>query len=221
MRHTPIPFNRPYASELGSKYISEAISNAQLSCDGQFTKKAQALLQKQIKCTGQVLLTTSCTHALEMAAILLDLKEGDEVIVPSYAFVTSALAFAMHGAKIIFIDIRPDTLNLDETQLESLITPHTRAIVALHYSGVGCNMPVIMDIAERYDLFVIEDNAHGLYGMYENRPLGNWGHIAVQSFHETKNIVCGEGGAIIINHPPFMERAEIIREKGTTVPLFS
>jgi len=161
------------------------------------------------------LVTTSCTHALEMAALLLDLCEGDEVIVPAFTFVSTANAFVLRGAKPIFCDIRPDTLNLDETKLEALITPRTRAIVPVHYAGVGCEMDAIMEIANRHGIAVIEDNAHGLFGKYKGRWLGTFGQMATQSFHETKNITCGEGGALLVNDSIFEERAEIIREKGT------
>ena len=161
------------------------------------------------------LLTTSCTHALEISAMLLDIKQGDEVIVPSFTFVSTINAFVLHDVKPVFIDIRPDTLNLDETQLEGLITEKTKAIILVHYAGVGCEMDIIMDIANKYDIPVIEDNAHGLFGKYKGRYLGTFGTFATQSFHETKNFSCGEGGALLINDDQYVERAEIIREKGT------
>ena len=161
------------------------------------------------------LLTPSCTHSLEMAAILLQIKHGDEVIVPSFTFVSSINAFVLRGAQPVFIDIRPDTLNLDENQLESLITPKTKAIVVVHYAGVGCDMNEINHIAQKYDIPVIEDNAHGLFGKYNNEYLGTFGTFSTQSFHETKNFTCGEGGALFINDEKYIERAEIIREKGT------
>lgn len=163
----------------------------------------------------RVLLTTSCTHALEMAALLLDVQSGDDVIVPSFTFVSTANAFVLRGARPIFIDIHPDTLNLDETQLERLITARTRAIVPVHYAGVGCAMDAIMAMAARHEIVVVEDNAHGLFGRYRGRWLGTFGALATQSFHETKNITCGEGGALLINDERFVERAEILREKGT------
>lgn len=210
-----IPFNRPSWYGKEKDFISEAFANNWVSGDGPFTKKVQTLLEKQLQRPDKVLLTTSCTHALEMAAILLDLQPNDEVIVPSYTFVTTALAFYMHGARPVFADIRPDTLNIDETKLESLISDKTRAIVPVHYAGVGCEMDAIMELADKYDLVVIEDNAHGLFGKYKGKMLGTIGHMATQSFHETKNITCGEGGALIINDPSYIERAEIIREKGT------
>jgi len=209
-----IPFNRPYCVGIEAELIATAFANRSISGDGPFGKKAQTQLEKQLG-VKKVLLTTSCTHALEMAAILLDLQPGDEVIVPSYTFVSTALAFVMHGAKPVFADIRSDTLNIDETKLEPLITHRTRAIVVLHYAGVGCEMDTIIDIAKRHRLIVIEDNAHGLYGKYKGKYLGSFGTFATQSFHETKNITCGEGGALLINEPSYIERAEIIREKGT------
>src|SRR5512140_1815775 len=163
----------------------------------------------------KALLTTSCTHALEMAALLLEVQPGDEVIVPSFTFVSTANAFALRGARIVFADIRPDTLNLDEARLEELITPRTKVVVPVHYAGVGCEMDAIMEIANRRGLAVVEDNAHGLFGRYKGKWLGTFGALATQSFHETKNITCGEGGALLINRRDYAERAEIIREKGT------
>ena len=210
-----IPFNKPSWSGEELKCISDAFAEGWVSGDGPFTRRVQTLLEEQLGCSGKVLLTTSCTHALEMAAILLDLQPGDEVIVPSFTFVTTALAFVMHGAQPVFADIRPDTLNLDEKKLEPLITERTRAIVPVHYAGVGCEMDTIMAVANHYNLKVVEDNAHGLYGTYKGRNLGTIGHLATQSFHETKNIICGEGGALVVNDPSYIERAEIIREKGT------
>jgi len=177
--------------------ISEALANGIIAGNGPFSQKAQDILKRQLGGDRKVLLTTSCTHALEMAAILLDLEPGDEVIVPSFTFVTTALAFVMHGATLVFVDIRPDTLNLDEAHLESLITEKTRAIVLVHYAGIGCEMDAILGIAHKHGLIVIEDNAHGLYGKYKGRNLGTLGHMATQSFHETKNITCGEGGYIL------------------------
>ena len=210
-----ITFNRPYWVGNETDLIAEAFGNRWVSGDGPFTKRVEAMLAEQLQGPERVLLTTSCTHALEMAAILLDLAPGDEVIVPSYTFVSTALAFLMHGATPVFADVRPDTLNIDETRLPELVTERTRAIVPVHYGGVGCEMEAIMELASKRNLVVIEDNAHGLYGRYRGRSLGTWGHLATQSFHETKNITCGEGGALIINDPRFIERAEIIREKGT------
>lgn len=193
----------------------DSLDNGWTGGDGPFTKKSQRLLEEQLTNTKKVLLTTSCTHALEMTAILLDLQPGDEVIVPSYTFVSSALAFYMHGAKIIFSDVRPDTFNIDESKLESLVTSKTRAIVVVHYAGVACEMDKILQIAHENNIVIIEDNAHGLYGKYKNKMLGTIGHLATLSFHETKSLSCGEGGALIINDDQYLERAEIIREKGT------
>jgi dTDP-4-amino-4,6-dideoxygalactose transaminase len=209
-----IPFNRPTIVGKELYYISEAIHNGYSAGDAAFTKKCHALLEAALG-VPKVLLTTSCTDALEMAALLLKLEPGDEVIVPSFTFVTTANAFVLHGAKPVFIDVRPDTLNLDERQLAALITPRTKAIVPVHYAGVGCEMAVINEIAAKHNIAVVEDNAHGLFGKYRGRYLGTFGAFATQSFHETKNFICGEGGALLINDPKFVERAEIIREKGT------
>jgi dTDP-4-amino-4,6-dideoxygalactose transaminase len=186
----------------------------ELSGDGSFTHKCHALLE-QILGIPKALLTTSCTHALEMAALLLDIKPGDEVIIPSFTFVSTVNAFVLRGAYPVFIDIRPDTLNLDETKLEQLIAPRTKAIVPVHYAGIGCEMEAILEIAGRHGIAVVEDNAHGLLGKYKGQYLGTFGSLATQSFHETKNFTCGEGGALLINDPQYIERAEIIREKGT------
>jgi dTDP-4-amino-4,6-dideoxygalactose transaminase len=209
-----IPFNRPTTIGKELYYISQAIINGHLSGDGDFTRKCHALLQQELG-VHKVLLTTSCTHALEMAALLLDIKSGDEVIVPSFTFVSTINAFVLRGAYPVFIDIRPDTLNLAEDQLERLITERTKAILPVHYAGVGCEMDTIMDIAKRYAIPVVEDNAHGLFGKYKGKLLGTFGALSTQSFHETKNFTCGEGGALLINDPGLIERAEIIREKGT------
>jgi len=210
----PIPFNKPTFSGKETEYMQQAIQSNHLSGDGQFTKKSHALLEQALG-VPKVLLTTSCTHALEMSALLLDLKEGDEVIVPSFTFVSTINAFVLRGAKPVFADIRPDTLNLDESRLEALITSKTRAIVVVHYAGVGCEMDAIMEIANRHHLPVVEDNAHGLFGKYKGKYLGTFGALATQSFHETKNFTSGEGGALLINDPKFIEDAEILREKGT------
>ena len=212
MQH--IPFNRPFTAGKEFEYIQQAIENMDLSGDGAITKKCHALLE-QILEVPKVLLTTSCTHALEMAALLLDIQPGDEVIVPSFTFVSTVNAFVLRGAYPVFIDVRPDTLNLDEAKLEQLITPRTKAIVPVHYAGVGCEMDAILEIAGRYGVAVVEDNAHGLFGKYKGQYLGKFGCMATQSFHETKNFTCGEGGALLINDPKYIERAEIIREKGT------
>lgn len=209
-----IPFNKPHVSGRELDYIADAIQRGHLSGDGYYTKQCHALLESIVG-VSKALLTTSCTHALEMAAIILNFQPGDEVIVPSFTFVSTINAFVLRGAKPVFVDIRPDTLNLDETQLERLITPRTRAIVPVHYAGVSCEMDSIMAIANRHGIPVVEDNAHGLFGRYKGRQLGTIGAMATQSFHETKNFTCGEGGALLINDPQYVERAEIIREKGT------
>ncbi len=209
-----IPFNRPTAVGKETEYLQQALQNRHLSGDGPFTKKAHALLETALG-VPKVLLTTSCTHALEMSALLLDLKEGDEVIVPSFTFVSTVNAFALRNATPVFADVRPDTLNIDESRLEALITPRTRAIVVVHYAGVGCEMDAILEIANRHGIPVVEDNAHGLFGKYKGKPLGTFGVMATQSFHETKNFTCGEGGALLINETKYIEEAEILREKGT------
>jgi dTDP-4-amino-4,6-dideoxygalactose transaminase len=177
-------------------------------------KKCHALLEQELG-VPKVMITTSCTHALELAVLLLDIQPGDEVIEPAFTFVNTVNAFVLRGAKLVFIDIRAYTLNLDETQLERLITPQSRAILPVHYAGVGCEMDTICEIAARHALPIVEDNAHGLFGKYKNRYLGTFGTFATQGFHETKNVTCGEGGALIINDRQFIERAEIMREKGT------
>lgn len=209
-----IPFNRSSLEGRELEYIFDTIRIGQVAGDQTYSRKCQKLLQVELD-TRCALVTTSCTHALEMAAILLGIQPGDEVIVPSFTFVSTANAFALHGARPVFCDIRPDTLNLDETRLESVITDRTKAIVPVHYAGVGCEMDAISEIAKRRGVAVIEDNAHGLFGRYRGRMLGTLGTFATQSFHETKNITCGEGGALIVNDDRYVERAEIIREKGT------
>jgi len=209
-----IPFNRPFFSGREFEFIHQAIANSQISGDGIFTRKCHALLENALG-VSKVLLTTSCTHALEMAALLLDIKPGDEVIIPSFTFVSAVNAFVLRGARPVFIDIRADTLNLDESQLERLITPRTKAIVVVHYAGVGCDMDTIMQVAGQHGIPVVEDNAHGLFGKYRGKYLGTFGCLATQSFHETKNFTCGEGGALLINDERYIDRAEIIREKGT------
>ncbi|HVV68954.1 MAG TPA: dTDP-4-amino-4,6-dideoxygalactose transaminase [Gammaproteobacteria bacterium] len=209
-----IPFNKPYIVGHELQYISEAHALGKLAGDGSFTKKCQAWLEQNVGCK-KALLTHSCTAALEMAAILLNIQPGDEVIMPSYTFVSTANAFVLRGGVPVFIDIRADTLNMDETKIEAAITPKTKAIVPVHYAGVGCEMQVIMDIAKKHNLYVVEDAAQGVMSSYQGRPLGSFGHMAAFSFHETKNIISGEGGALLINDPQFIERAEVIREKGT------
>lgn len=209
-----IPFNRPPWSPRCREHLLRAVESPHHSGDGPCTKACHRELSKHLG-GRPTLLTTSCTHALEMAALLLDIQPGDEVIVPSFTFVSTANAFALRGARLVFADIRPDTLNLDERSLDRLITPRTRAIVPVHYAGVACEMDSISRVADRHGIGVVEDNAHGLFGRYHGRPLGSFGHLATQSFHETKNISCGEGGALVINDERLMDRAEIIREKGT------
>lgn len=209
-----IPFNRPCQVGKEQDYIADAIRYGQVSGDGIFTKKCKLLLEQTLN-APTVLLTTSCTHALEMTAILLNIRPGDEIIVPSFTFVSTVNAFVIRGARPVFIDIRPDTLNMDENKLDGLISARTKAIVPVHYAGVGCEMDSIMDVADRDDIPVIEDNAHGLFGKYKGKYLGTFGCMATQSFHETKNFICGEGGALIINDTKYIGRAEIIREKGT------
>lgn len=214
MHQVNIPFNRPYMTGKELWYIAQAHANGHLAGDGSFTKKCQTWLETR---TGarKALLTHSCTAALEMAAILADLQPGDEVIMPSFTFVSTANAFVLRGAIPVFVDIRPDTLNLDETKIEAAITERTKTIVPVHYAGVGCDMDTIMEIAHRYNLLVIEDAAQGIMSTYKNRPLGSIGHLGTLSFHETKNIISGEGGALLINDSELIQRAEIIREKGT------
>jgi dTDP-4-amino-4,6-dideoxygalactose transaminase len=209
-----IPFNRPCLAGNEYKYIAAAIANGHASGDGPFTRKCHELLERELE-VPRVLLTTSCTHALEMAALLLDCGPEDEVIVPSFTFVSTANAFALRGARLVFADIRPDTLNLDESRLESLITQRTKAIVVVHYAGVACEMDSILAIASRHGVRLVEDNAHGLFSRYKGTYTGKLGCLATQSFHETKNFTCGEGGALIINDAELLERALVIREKGT------
>jgi len=209
-----IPFNRPYLTGNEFTHIQEALAAGQLSGNGRFTKQCQGWLERLIG-APRVLLTQSCTAALEMAALLTDLEPGDEVIMPSFTFVSTANAFVLRGARPVFVDIRPDTLNLDERALEAAITPRTRAILVVHYAGVACDMDAIVAIAGARGIPIVEDNAHGLFGHYHGRPLGSFGALATLSFHETKNVTCGEGGALLINDPRFVERAEILREKGT------
>jgi dTDP-4-amino-4,6-dideoxygalactose transaminase len=209
-----IPFNRPVLFGNETSYILDAISRAHISGDGHYTRQCHAFFENLLG-VRKALLCTSCTHALEMSALLLDVKPGDEVILPSFTFVSTANAFVLRGVRPVFADIRRDTLNLDERSLERLITPRTRAIVVVHYAGVACDMDAIQAIATRHGIPVVEDNAHGLFGKYKGRWLGTLGCLATQSFHETKNVTCGEGGALLINDPSYVERAEILREKGT------
>lgn len=209
-----IPFNRSSLVGRELEYIFTTMSRGQIAGDQTFSRKCDRLLEQTLG-VPRVLLTTSCTHALEMISLLLQIGPGDEVIVPSFTFVSTANAFALRGATVVFADIRPDTLNLDERKLPSLITPRTKAIVVVHYAGVGCEMDAILATAAQHGVPVVEDNAHGLFGKYRGRWLGTFGAFATQSFHETKNLTCGEGGALLINDTRFAERAEIIREKGT------
>jgi dTDP-4-amino-4,6-dideoxygalactose transaminase len=209
-----VDFNRPVTVGNEFEYMRRAMEGRHISGDGAFSKKCHAFLENELGVT-KALLTTSCTHALEMSAILLDIQPGDEVIIPDFTFVSTVNAFVLRGAKPVFVDIRPDTLNLDESKLEAVITPRTKAIVPVHYAGVGCEMDSILEIAKRYNVAVVEDNAHGLFGKYKGKYLGTFGALATQSFHETKNFSCGEGGALLINAPTLAERAEIVREKGT------
>jgi len=210
----PIPFNKPFMTGRELDYIAEAHANGHLSGDGPFTKRCHSWLELRIGCK-KALLTHSCTAALEMAAILLDLQPGDEVIMPSFTFVSTANAFVLRGATPVFVDIRADTLNIDETLIEAAITSRTKAICVVHYAGVGCEMDAILAIANKHDLYVIEDAAQGVLSTYRGTPLGGIGHLAALSFHETKNVISGEGGALLINDERLAERAEIIREKGT------
>ena len=214
MPASSIPFNRSSLAGRELEYIAQTIAAGQIAGDQTYSKKCQAALGSALGVQA-ALVTTSCTHALEMSALLLDIREGDEVIIPAFTFVSSANAFVLRGAKPVFCDVRADTLNLDETRLGSLITSRTKAIVPVHYAGVGCEMDAILEIAGKHGIPVVEDNAHGLVGKYKGRWLGTIGGMAAQSFHETKNITCGEGGALIVNDPRFIQRAEILREKGT------
>ncbi len=210
-----IPFNRPAYTGNEDKYVLEAMRSSKISGDGEFAKRCQRWFEENLPCK-KALLTPSCTHALEMAAMLIDIKEGDEVIMPSFTFTSTANAFVLRGANIVFVDIRPDTMNIDEIKIEQALTEKTKAIVVMHYAGVACEMDTIMDIAKKYNLFVIEDAAQGILSKYKGKSLGTLGHIGAYSFHETKNYTSGgEGGLLIINDERFVERAEIIREKGT------
>ncbi len=209
-----IDFNRPAFLGKEAEYIKAAVDSRKLCGDGIFTKKCSAWMKEELK-TKHSLLTTSCTHALEMAAYLLDLKSGDEVIMPSYTFVSTADAFVLRGARIVFVDIRPDTMNIDEKKIEAAITEKTRAIVPVHYAGVACAMDEILDIAKKHNLKVVEDAAQGVHAWYKGRALGTFGDFGCYSFHETKNYIMGEGGALVFQKDEYLERAEILREKGT------
>lgn len=215
-----IPFNKPPLTGNEEKYVLESMRSSKISGDGEFTKRCHQWFEKKFACK-KALLTPSCTHALEMAAILLDIQKDDEVIMPSYTFVSTANAFVLRGAKIVFVDIRPDTMNIDETKIEEAITNKTKVIVPVHYAGVACEMDTIMEIAKKYNLFVVEDAAQGMMSSYKGKQLGTIGHMGAFSFHETKNYTAaGEGGLLIINDGQFIQRAEIIREKGTNRSLF-
>ena len=209
-----IPFNKPFMTGRELWYIAQAHTNGHLSGDGSFTKRCHGWLEQHTG-AARALLTHSCTAALEMAALLAEVEAGDEVIMPSYTFVSTANAFVMRGAVPVFVDIRADTLNIDESKIEAAITPRTKVILPVHYAGVACEMDTIMDIARRHNLIVIEDAAQGIMSSYKGRALGTIGHMGAYSFHETKNIIAGEGGALLVNDARFAERAEIIREKGT------
>ena len=209
-----IPFNRADIGKYDIELLSESISAGHISGNGPFTKRAEEQITKTLG-NDRTLLTTSCTHALEMSALLLRLKPGDEVIVPTFTFVSTASAFMLYGAKPVFVDVRQDTLNIDLDQAEAAITPRTRAICVVHYGGVACEMDRLTKLAKDHNLILIEDNAHGLFAKYRGKYLGTFGALATQSFHETKNITCGEGGALVINDASLAERAEILREKGT------
>jgi dTDP-4-amino-4,6-dideoxygalactose transaminase len=210
---TEIPFN--CISKIGTeaKYIEQAYEALHICGDGQFTAKCHEVLESELG--GKALLTTSCTHALEMAALLLDIKAGDEVVVPAFTFPSVANAFVLRGARPVFADIRSDTMNLDEECVANALSERTKALIPVHYAGVGCEMDTILPLAASYGVAVVEDNAHGIFGRYKGKPLGSFGRMATQSFHETKNFSCGEGGALIINDPALIERAEVLREKGT------
>jgi len=214
-----IPFNKPYFSGNETQYIKQAVNSGKISGNGIFTKKCQTFFEEKYN-IKKALLTTSCTDALEMAAILLDIKPGDEVIVPSYTFVSTANAFILRGAKIVFADSRSDHPNIDETKLETLITKRTKAIVVVHYAGVACEMDSIMQLAKTYNLYIVEDAAQAVDSFYKSKALGSIGHMASFSFHETKNIISGEGGLLAINDKQFFNRAEIIWEKGTNRTAF-
>jgi dTDP-4-amino-4,6-dideoxygalactose transaminase len=209
-----ISFNKPYLTGKETHYMYQAVSSCKISGDGIYTKKCHQFFEQKYS-FKKVLLTTSCTDALEMAAILLDIKEGDEVIAPSYTFVSTVNAFVLRGAKIVFVDSCLDNPNMDVDKIEVLITPKTKVIVPVHYAGIACDMDKIMQLATKYNLFVIEDAAQAIDSYYRDKPLGSIGHMSAFSFHETKNIISGEGGMLVINDERFIKRAEIIREKGT------
>ena len=214
-----IPFNKPYLTGNETKYIEEAVASGKISGNGMFTKKCHSFFEERYG-IKKALLTTSCTDSLEMCAILLNIKDGDEVIMPSYTFVSTANAFVLRGAKIVFVDSRVDNPNIDENRIENLITTKTKAIVVVHYAGVACDMDVVMSLSEKYNIPVVEDAAQAIESFYKGKALGSIGHLATFSFHETKNIQCGEGGLLAINDSKYFERAEIIWEKGTNRSAF-
>ena len=214
MARPPIPFNRPFVAGPETDYVAEVLAGGHLSGDGDFSRRCCQLLQETVG-GERVLLTPSCTAALELAGLLLDLGPGDEVIVPAFTFVSSVNAFVLRGATPVFVDVRPDTLNLDESLLAGRVTRRTKAVVPVHYAGVACEMDDILRVAREHDLAVVEDNAHGLFGAYRGRALGTIGRFGTVSFHDTKNLTCGEGGALFLNEQRDVERAEIVREKGT------
>jgi dTDP-4-amino-4,6-dideoxygalactose transaminase len=209
-----IPFNKPIITGKEQEYLNKVIENRRFSGSGEFSQKCCEILQQKIDCT-KAIMTPSCTAALEMAGLLCNLQPGDEVILPSFTFVTTASAFALRGAELVWCDIREDTKNIDETKIEALITPRTKAVVVVHYAGVACEMDAIMDICTRHQLFLIEDAAQAIDCYYKGKPLGGFGHLAALSFHETKNLQCGEGGALLVNNPDMIERAQFVRDKGT------
>lgn len=209
-----VAFNRPWLGGAEARYVAEALASGHLCGDGSFTKRASQRLERELG-APRVLLTTNCTHALEMCALLLDLRAGDEVIVPSFAFVTTASAFSLRGARLVFADVRADTWNLDARTVAPLLTERTRAVVALHYGGVACELDELSALLAPRGIALVEDNAHGLFATYRGKKLGTLGRLATQSFHETKNLTCGEGGALVVNDPTLVARAEIVREKGT------
>lgn len=215
-----VPFNKPYFTGKETSYIEEAVKSGKLSGNGAFTQRCHRFFEARYG-FERCFLTNSCTDALEMAAILLNIGAGDEVIVPAFTFVSTANAFVLRGAKVVFVDSRPDHPGMDESKVEALITPRTKAIVAVHYAGVACDMDVLMDVAERHRLFVVEDAAQAIDGYYKERPLGGIGHLGAFSFHETKNIHCGEGGMLVVNDPQLIRKAEIVWEKGTNRVAFS
>ncbi len=214
-----IPFNKPFITQSEQKYLQEVIDNNKFCGDGEFTRRCNQWLEDYFS-IDKALLTTSCTHALELTSLLMNIKEGDEIIMPSFTFVSSANAYVLRGAKIVFVDIRSDTMNIDENKIEEAITEKTKAIILVHYAGVGCNMDKIMQIAKEHNLFIVEDAAHCINATYNGKQLGSIGHFGTLSFHETKNFQCGEGGAILVNDDKYSERAEVVKDKGTNINKF-